>query len=292
MSLLDKFFGGKDQSTPEPSAVCRVIAAYLDCPYEYIPQGAEHGELAELFDAAIEEGKEQGYYPVLIDTHESNLATSFYDNADLEQILSDNVDYEGGVVTVKQDFALDEETLQQLREYRAKLIAEWQESDAEEFLQERIEESTEFDEEFDIEEEWGGDEIAFEDIRQGVSIPFDFQTEASYEMLLAQIPAAEPWQIAAWLPMGSWNECPNPKDLLAMAKRWYDKYGAVICSISSDELEFRVSNPPTDFSEAYELAKEQYYFCQDRVEQYAREYNLKTLANGLTKSSHWYFWWD
>lgn len=292
MSFLDKFFGGKDQSAPAPSAVCRVIAAYLDCPYEYIPQGAEYGELAELFDAAIEEGKEQGYYPVLIDTHESNLATSFYDNADLEQILSDNVDYEGGVVTVKQDFALDEETLQQLRKYRAKLIAEWQESDAEEFLQERIEESTEFDEEFDIEEEWGGDEIAFEDIRQGVSIPFDFQTEASYEMLLAKIPAAELWQIAAWLPMGSWNECPNPKDLLAMAKRWYDKYGAVICSISSDELEFRVSNPPTDFSEAYELAKEQYYFCQDRVEQYAREYNLKTLANGLTKSSHWYFWWD
>ena len=292
MSFLDKFFSGKDQSAPEPSGVCRVTAAYLDCPYEYIPQGAEYNEIAKMFDAAVAEGKEQGYFPVLIATNEANMPQSFYDNVDISDILEDNVDYEGGVMTVKEDFSLDEETLQTLREYRVKLIAEWQESDAEEFLQERIEESTEFDEEFDIQEEWDGDEITFEDIRQGVSIPFDFQTEKSYEMLLAKIPAAEPWQIAAWLPMGGWNECPPPKDLLAMAKRWYEKYGAVIGSISSDELEFRVSNPTSDFDEAYELAKEQYYFCQDRVEQYAGDYNLKTLANGLTKSSYWYFWWD
>lgn len=294
MSFLHEFFGGKDQPAPQPSAGSRVMAAYLDCPYEYLPAGAEYGEVAEMLDAAVAEGKEQGYYPVLIATNESNLAQSCYDNADISDILEDNVNYEGGVVTVKEDFALDGENLQKLREYRARLIDEWDESDAENFLQERIEESTEYDEEFDLDEYWGGEEegITFEDIRQGISIPFDFQTEKSYEMLLAKIPAAEPWQIAAWLPMGNWNECPPPKDLLAMAKRWYDKYGAVICCVSADELEFRVSNPPTDFDEAYELAKEQYYFCQDRVEQYAGEYNLKTLANGLTKSSHWYFWWD
>lgn len=292
--FFNKLTGKYGSTNIQPGGISRLTAAYLDCRCEYIPTGSESGEIAEMFDAAIAEGKEQGYYPVLIVTNEGNLAHSFYDNARLNQALEENVNYEDGVITVKEDFALNEEHLQALRDYRAKLLAEWNENDAAHFIQQRIEESTEYDDEFDLEEEWGGEDegITFEDIHQGIWAPFDYDTKKSYELLLAKIPVSEPWQIAAWLPMGNWNECPAPKDLLAMAKRWYDRYGAVICCMSSDELEFRVSNPPTDFSEAYELAKEQYYFCQDRIEQYAGGYNLQTLANGLTKSPYWYFWWD
>lgn len=284
---------GKHGSTViQPGGVSRLMAAYLDCPCEYIPEGTTGSEIERLFDAAEAEGKEQGYLPVLLATNEGNLADMFYDNAGIADILKDNVSYEGGVVTVKDGFALDEEHLQKLRDYRARLISAWSEADAEAFLRTRVEESTEFDDEYDIEEEWGGDEIFFEDIRKGITAPFDYDTKKSYELLLAKIPVSEPWQVAAWLPMGNWNECPAPQDMLAMAKRWYDRYGAVICCMTSDELEFQVSNPPTDADAAYALAKEQYYFCQDRVEQYAGDYNLKTFSNGLMKSPYWYFWWD
>jgi hypothetical protein len=291
MDFLQKIFRGKEQPPSEPSAVSRAIAAYLDCPYEYIPQGAEYGEVVRRFDDAVAEGKTQGYVPVLIATNEVNLTEMFYDNADLSDFLNRSSGYQDRRFTLEQDFALTEEEKSRLREFRDSLIAGLHDTDAEAFLKRRMAECAE-DEESDLEEEWGGDEIYFEFIRDGIVAPFDDKTRKSHELLLVKIPVSEPWQVAAWLPMGGWNECPAPEELLAMARRWYDQYGAVICCMTFDELEFRVSHRPTDAEASYALAKEHYYFCQDRVEQYADEYNLRTLADNLTKSPYWYFWWD
>ncbi|MBQ9901249.1 MAG: DUF4253 domain-containing protein [Clostridia bacterium] len=291
MGILRRIFPGKEQPPSEPSAVSRAIAAYLDCPYEYIPQGTAYGETVRRFNNAVAEGNEQGYVPVLIATNEVNLAEMLYDNAGLSDFLNRSSGYQDRQFALKEGFALTDGEKSRLHAYRDSMIAGLRDTDAEDFLRTRMAESAE-DEEFDLEEEWGGEEIYFEFSRDSFSAPFDDDTQKSHELLLAKIPAAEPWQVAAWLPMGGWNECPAPEELLAMAKRWYDKYRAVICCVTSDELEFRVSDLPTDMEEAYALAKEQYYFCQDRVEQYADEYNLRTLADNLTKSPFWYFWWD
>ena len=294
MKLFEKFFGSQKQSAVKPSVGCNLIAASLDCPYEYIPEGAKCETLSELFDAAVAEGREQGYYPVLIATREIDLAMTIYKHTGLWDILADVMEREDGMNTINPDFAFGEKELQTLREYRAKLIHAWKESDADDFLEERISQYIENDDEFDLEKDWGGakEGILFDDTRRSISVPFSDTFKCGKELLLAKIPVSEPWQIAAWLPMGGWNECPAPKELLAMAKHWYEKYGAVICCVSSAALEFRVSNPPADFEQAYKLAKEQFYFCEDRVWQYAPKYNLRTLANGLTQSPYWYFWWD
>ena len=289
--MWKRFFGGGKQPPSEPGAVSRAIAAYLACPCEYIPKGTPAGRISALFDAAEKEGEKHGFLPVLIAANEVNLAEMLYDNAGLSDILNRNSGYTDRKFTLREGFALTDEEKGRLRAYRDGLIAGLHDTDAEEFLQTRMAECAE-DEDFDLEEEWGGDEIYFEFIRDGITAPFDDETQKSHELLLARIPVREPWQIAAWLPMGGWNECPAPGELLAMSKRWYDKYGAVICCMTSDELEFRVFHRPTDAEEAYALAKEHYYFCQDRVEQYADEYNLRTLADNLTKSPYWYFWWD
>jgi hypothetical protein len=47
------------------------------------------------------------------------------------------------------------------------------------------------------------------------------------EIILAKIPTTKPWELAAWIPMGGFNDCPTPSEQVAVFKRWYDVYGAV-----------------------------------------------------------------
>ena len=273
--LFKKLSGGKQLTPSGPSRDCALIRSYLGCECEYIPAGTDPDDVRKRFSEAEIRCTGEQTIPVLISVSD-NLTETLFDNAGIDLPDGD---------TIPAD------DLEKISGFRAGLITQCADTQAEDFLRTRVAETAE-DEEFDLEEEWGGDEIYFEFARDSFSSPFDYDTGKSGELLLARIPASEPWHIAAWLPMGGWNECPAPEDMLAMAKRWYEKYRAVICCVTSDEMEFRVSTPPTGMEEAYALAKEQYYFCQDRVEQYADEYNLRTLADTLTKSPLWYFWWD
>ena len=59
--------------------------------------------------------------------------------------------------------------------------------------------------------------------------------------------------------------------------------------ISHDVLEF-AAQPVRDRSAAIGLALEQYAFCNDIIDQGFQE--LCVLADTLTKSSVWSFWWD
>ena len=63
MKLFEKFFGSQKQSAVKPSVGCNLIAASLDCPYEYIPEGAKCETLSELFDAAVAEGRSRAIIP-------------------------------------------------------------------------------------------------------------------------------------------------------------------------------------------------------------------------------------
>lgn len=108
-------------------------------------------------------------------------------------------------------------------------------------------------------------------------------------LVLAEIPAAHPWEVFAWIPFGGWNECPADEDQMAVAKYWYERYQAVPAVITRDVLEYDVP-APVQREKAMELAIEQYAFCPDIVEQGCE--SVGYLADTLTKSSKWYFWWD
>ena len=105
-----------------------------------------------------------------------------------------------------------------------------------------------------------------------------------------KIPVKNPWEVVAWMPMGGWNECPLAEDMMAVAKYWYEQYGAVIATVSHDTLEFYVQNPVEDSEKAMKLAKEMYGFCPDCVEQGVG--NIAELYAGIRKSKMWFFWWD
>lgn len=111
----------------------------------------------------------------------------------------------------------------------------------------------------------------------------------SWECVLAKIPVTNPWEIFAWFPFGGWNDCPRPEEMLWIGKYWYEKFGAIPAVMTGSELEF-IASPIADKTAAFELAREHFAFCPDHMLQNTE--TIGRLADSLTKSSVWYFWWD
>lgn len=110
------------------------------------------------------------------------------------------------------------------------------------------------------------------------------------EVFFALVPTETPWHVPAHLKPGGWNECPDPAVHVAFFKRWYDQYAAVPTTITNDIIEFHVERPPRTRADATKLAREQFIYCPDLVNQGVG--TLGNLAAALVDSKCWYFWWD
>lgn len=104
------------------------------------------------------------------------------------------------------------------------------------------------------------------------------------------IPTTQPWQTPAYLGFGGWNECPEDSVQCAVFKYWHERCGADIVVMTHDVVETLVARPPSTREDAMALAREQYEFCSDIVEQGTE--TLSKLAAGLLNGPHWFFWWD
>jgi len=141
-----------------------------------------------------------------------------------------------------------------------------------------------------IEEDIVGDFIYYKPTNSFASL-IDYATGRPYEtIIIAKIPTDKPWELAAWIPMGGWNECPAPEVQVAVFKYWYEKYGAIPAVVHSDIWELYVEKPPSTKDVATALAWEQFGFCSDIIWQGAQKINV--LASTLLNSKIWYFWWD
>ena len=107
-------------------------------------------------------------------------------------------------------------------------------------------------------------------------------------LILAKIPVRNPWEVFAWLPFGGWNDCPDSPELMAAAKYWFERFGAVPAALTHDELEFLLP-APIPREKAMETAVEQYGLCPDLDQ---NEESIGALADALGQSKVWYFWWD
>jgi hypothetical protein len=110
------------------------------------------------------------------------------------------------------------------------------------------------------------------------------------KIIIANIPTEKPWEAAAWVPTGGFNECPLAEEQVVVFQYWYEKYQALPALVTSDVWELFVENPPTTQDEAESLAWEHFSFCPDIVFQGVGTVN--ELAGGLISSSVWFFWWD
>lgn len=119
----------------------------------------------------------------------------------------------------------------------------------------------------------------------------DYQTrDFKKEVLIGLIPTAHPWQAAAYLTFGNWNECPPPEVHVAHARAWFDAHGARPVLNSADTIEFFVERPIRSRDEALEMAQVHFRYCGDTVHQGAG--TVDALAAHLLDARYWYFWWD
>lgn len=110
------------------------------------------------------------------------------------------------------------------------------------------------------------------------------------EVFLGLAAIEQPWQLPAVLKYGAWNDCPEAEVHCAFHRKWHDEYGAEITGMSGDVVECTVANPPADQAAALQLARQQYWYCADIVEQGCESVN--NLAATIINSGYWYFWWD
>lgn len=76
----------------------------------------------------------------------------------------------------------------------------------------------------------------------------------------------------------------------AALRHWRDHYGAELIGLGKDVLSIRVARKPVARSEAIELARVQYAYCNDIVDQGTE--SLSSLAAELMAHDWWFFWWD
>lgn len=258
-----------DEDTLEPSEVAQTIMEYLDCECTYFPSMADDDPIMSAYSYARRLGVREDFIPVLIKPDET-LLECLVMNADPE---NDADCYEFDPKAVE--------------EYRKKMLSA-PVKDGKAALEELTGQSKEEAEDDDM--DW--EEEIIGEIDGGINNDrfasyWDSDTNMTVPLILAKIPVKNPWEIFAYLPFGNWNECPDTLELMAVAKYWFEQYGAVPAAMSHDELEFLLP-APVPKEKAIDVAVEQYGFCPD-LDQNA---SIGTLADTIHQSTVWYFWWD
>lgn len=129
------------------------------------------------------------------------------------------------------------------------------------------------------------------DTSAGLSVAYDLLKGTPLPKVYIAIAPTEDWTtIPAYLRWGAWNECPAPEYHVAAMRLWRDRYGAELVGMSNDTINLRVATRPETRDDALALAREQYTYCKDIVDQGVQTYSA--LAAFLMANDWWFFWWD
>lgn len=108
-------------------------------------------------------------------------------------------------------------------------------------------------------------------------------------VLFLLLPLTVSWHVPAYLRLGGWNQCPQTETHIAIAKSWYQKYGAELIAATNNIVEMRINSPPKTKDESMKVAREQFIYCGDLI---FRKYGtLSSLAAHLLDAPIWSFWW-
>lgn len=261
------------KQTDTTKELAQALMRYLDCPCRYFAPMADDDPIMDAYRLARDRGAREGFLPVLVAVDET-LWECLIMNSD-ENYDGDCYAFDAGAVA----------------EYRKRMLQAPPKSGRmilDHLTEERRQEAR------DDDMDWDGEilgEMAGGEAQDRFCGYWDYRTKETLPLILAEIPAASPGEIFARLPFGGWNECPDTLELMAVARHWFERFGAVPAVMTHDVLEF-ILPAPIDRESAMELALQQYAWCPDVVDQGAEDCTVGMLADTLAKSTVWYFWWD
>lgn len=124
----------------------------------------------------------------------------------------------------------------------------------------------------------------------GLTVDRDYKGKFLPWVYIVVLPTSDPTEAPAYLRWGGWNACPSPEVHVATLRFWRRRYGVEVVGMSGDVINLLATSRPQTREEALTLAKEQYFYCADIVDQGTE--TLAPLAAGLMESDWWFFWWD
>lgn len=260
-----------DDSTLAPSETAEALMAYLDCECTYFPSMADDDPIMCAYEYAGKNAAHEGFVPMLIAVDET-----------LWECLMLNSDpaHEGD-----DDHAFDPDAVAAYRQSQLAAPLPDGRMVLEDGMAERRAEVEDDSKDWDT-EVVGRMEGGFNNHR--FSGYWNSETDMTHPVILARIPVRHPWEVFAHLPFGNWNDCPDTPQLMAVARYWFEKFGAVPAVMTHDELDFALPKP-IGRELAVQTALEQYAFCPDMDQNHE---SVGALADTLRQSKIWYFWWD
>ena len=263
------------------------IIDVIGCNYKVFSEECTVKEVNQVYEEELERGKKEGFVPVLVPCDDILDEWFSFSDDDKEEVKKETtMEKRQAIIDAAGDNG--EELLQ---EWYNAAIEDYTDNE-EDFMGEMRKSRESYAGYFD------GDEEYLEDfMEEGMTIDSlsafaSFSGNGINETILFEVPVDEPWKVIGWFPMGGWNECPAPEDMITVCRYWYKKYSAFPAVITHDVIEFYVEKPIDNEDEAWKLAKEHFAFSSDRVYQCTSTYTLGEVADCLMGSTVWYFWWD
>ncbi|CZR97166.1 MULTISPECIES: DUF4253 domain-containing protein [Clostridioides] len=215
-------------------------------------------DIDDLFEKMREDGKENGYTPIIIIDEKVGL-------------LRENIDM------INKEYG-------SLENYRKYCLEKCNEIDVNEFFHSRKCEIPE------LLTELMGSEDTFYDYKNFSPITNIDIFQENNKVYIAKVPTIKPYEVFAYIPIGGFNDCPSDEEHIAVAKYWYEKYGAFPIAIGSDTVQYSAKNPIEDNKKFDDLCIELVLYCEDIIVQGYE--TLKVLKEVLQRSTIWLFWWD
>ncbi len=239
------------------------LSEYMDCPCRLIPQGTGINEVNRKYLSVLRYGMEHGSAPVLIPV--------------TDQLVTYLCDGMGS-------------SINSVRQSRRSMLWELNDSAGQEIIEASYDEKAKY-------MVYKG--ISMNDFEnssaQGVAVncfsSFISGGKTTCDILLAQVPTANAWEIFVWLPIGGLNGAPANSELVAVSKRWNELCGAVPAVVGYGILEYFVPHGKPDRITALEIAKGHFAICPERALCMTQSHTVSELADTLTKSCVWYIGW-
>lgn len=249
----------------------RLTKEFLDCRYQEFDSSTTVFEITEAYKSALERGKSQGFYPVLVPVSENNFIG-----------LTAEINPDGPCYSVD---------MKKVRAWRRNMLATAV-TDGHKKIDELLAESK-ADIEQDGSLDWRKDIIGeceeklegrncFFERSDNSLLPYDY-------VLLAEVPVKHAWEVFAWLPFCAYNYDIAVTDHMAVAKYWFERYGAVPAYVDSDMVGYYLDKPIAK-SQAIDVALEHFAYCPDYI--YQGYGTIANAASSICDSSIWEFWWD